>query len=156
MQKRTQTDCVFSGVSSPRVCVPRRIHGRDDSLKSNSHAAFPKNQPHSPPCPPESTAHLSPLPPPTPPRSVTPARSRVCRQSAPLARPHRDVALNAEHELRRATDFSKASPRCFHRNPAFLPTVPDSHRPLLAVRIDGPRGGVNWAFFLFSKLQCGI
>jgi hypothetical protein len=58
MQKHAQTGCVFSGVSSLRVCGPWRIHGRDDSPKSNSRSAFPKNQSCSPPCPPpESPTH---------------------------------------------------------------------------------------------------
>jgi hypothetical protein len=59
-QKRAQTGCVFSGVSSPRVCGPRQIHRHDDSPKSSSRSAFPKNQPRSPPCP------LSCLPTPSP------------------------------------------------------------------------------------------
>jgi hypothetical protein len=50
-QKRAQTGCVFSGVSSPHVRGPRRIHWHDDSPKSSSCSAFPKNQLRSPPCP---------------------------------------------------------------------------------------------------------
>jgi hypothetical protein len=78
-QKRVQTGCVFSGISSPRVCGPRRIHGREDSPKVSSRSAFSKNQPRSPPCTPSRLPTPSPAAP-TPPRSVTLVRSPVYRR----------------------------------------------------------------------------
>jgi hypothetical protein len=68
-QKRAQTGCVFSGVSSLRVRGPRRIHRHDDSPKSSSRSAFPKNQLRSPPCP------SSRLPTPS---SAAPDSSSIC------------------------------------------------------------------------------
>jgi hypothetical protein len=58
-----------------------RIHGRDDSPKSSSRSAFPKNQPRSPLCP------LSRLPTPSPATldsSPICARSPVCRRRPKL------------------------------------------------------------------------
>jgi hypothetical protein len=101
----------FLRVSSPRVCGPRRIHGCDDSLKSSSRSAFPKNQRPSPPCPPSRLPTPSPtaldsspicdsgaqpgLPSPAQAPALAPRFATPVRRPVPVARDSRADPLSA-------------------------------------------------------------